>query len=75
MASLEKCDPEVAAILAAEVKRQSETLELIASENHCSGAVMEAMGSVLTDKYAEGYPNRRCSGSPRRSVRASRSDV
>ncbi|HOD82704.1 MAG: Serine hydroxymethyltransferase [Planctomycetes bacterium ADurb.Bin126] len=59
MASLEKCDPEVAAILAAEVKRQSETLELIASENHCSGAVMEAMGSVLTDKYAEGYPNRR----------------
>ena len=59
MTSLEKCDPQVAAILAAEVKRQSETLELIASENHCSGPVMEAMGSVLTDKYAEGYPQRR----------------
>ena len=59
MTSLEKCDPQVAAILAAEVKRQSETLELIASENHCSGPVMEAMGSVLTDKYAEGYPHRR----------------
>ncbi|MCY2929320.1 MAG: serine hydroxymethyltransferase [Planctomycetota bacterium] len=59
MTSLEKCDPQVAAILASEVKRQSETLDLISSGNHCRGPVMEAMGSVLTDKYAEGYPHRR----------------
>jgi len=59
MTSLERCDPEVARILAAERDRQANTLELIASENHVSAPVLEAMGSVLTDKYAEGYPRRR----------------
>ena len=54
-----KVDPVVAAIIQAERHRQNETLELIASENHASSSVMEATGSVLTDKYAEGYPGRR----------------
>jgi glycine hydroxymethyltransferase len=57
--SLAKHDPQVAAIVADEVARQSSTLEMIASENHCSAAVLEAMGTVLTDKYAEGYPRKR----------------
>ncbi|MHC5023941.1 MAG: serine hydroxymethyltransferase [Planctomycetota bacterium] len=52
-------DPEVAEILAAESTRQATTLELIASENHVSPAVMHAMGSCLTNKYAEGYPGKR----------------
>lgn len=56
---LEKADPQVAGIIKAEQARQSETLEMIASENHTSRAVIEAMGTVLTDKYAEGYPGRR----------------
>ncbi len=56
---LEKADPEVAEAIRAEQKRQAGTLELIASENHVSPAVLEALGSVLTDKYAEGYPGRR----------------
>ncbi|MCY2929948.1 MAG: serine hydroxymethyltransferase, partial [Planctomycetota bacterium] len=60
MSSLEHTDPEIFAIIEAEKKRQAETLELIASENHVSAPVLEAMGSVLTDKYAEGYPGRRC---------------
>jgi len=55
-------DPEVAAPMAAEAKRQAETLELIASENHVSPAVMHAMGSWLTNKYAEGYPGKRYYG-------------
>lgn len=59
MSILEKNDPQVAAIIAGEKNRQASTLELIASENHCSAAVMEAQGSVLTDKYAEGYPRKR----------------
>jgi glycine hydroxymethyltransferase len=59
MSTLKQQDPEVAAIIQREQHRQSNTLELIASENHCSAAVMEAQGSVLTDKYAEGYPNKR----------------
>ena len=59
MSVMDKVDPEVAEIIRAEQTRQSETLELIASENHASAAVMEALGSVLTDKYAEGYPNKR----------------
>jgi len=59
MGVLEEVDPQVAAIIQAEQKRQSETLELIASENHVSAPVLEALGSVLTDKYAEGYPGRR----------------
>jgi glycine hydroxymethyltransferase len=60
--SLQKIDPEVAAALAAEVRRQDETLVLIASENFASRAVLEAMASVLTNKYAEGYPGRRYYG-------------
>ena len=54
-ASLSEADPEVAQGIEAEIKRQGETIELIASENHCSAAVRQAQGSVLTDKYAEGY--------------------
>ncbi|MBM4114146.1 MAG: serine hydroxymethyltransferase, partial [Phycisphaerae bacterium] len=57
-----ECDPEAAAPMAAESKRQAETLELIASENHVSPAVMHAMGSWLTNKYAEGYPGKRYYG-------------
>ncbi len=57
---LEHVDPEIAAAIESEKKRQGDTLELIASENHVSAAVLEALGSVLTDKYAEGYPGRRC---------------
>ncbi len=60
--SLQKTDPEVAVALAAEVARQDETLVLIASENFASRAVLEAMGSVFTNKYAEGYPGRRYYG-------------
>ncbi len=59
MSILEKADPQVAAAIEAELRRQSNTLEMIASENHASPAVLEAMGTVLTDKYAEGYPGRR----------------
>ncbi|WP_128476111.1 serine hydroxymethyltransferase [Halorussus pelagicus] len=55
-------DPEVADALEAEVERQRDTLEMIASENHVSEAVMEAQGSVLTNKYAEGYPGSRYYG-------------
>ena len=56
---LEQVDGEVARIIRAELDRQNNTLELIASENHVSAPVLEALGSVLTDKYAEGYPQRR----------------
>src|SRR5262249_3451482 len=56
------CDPEVARILRAEAERQAETLEMIASENFTSHAVLQATGSVLTNKYAEGYPGRRYYG-------------
>ncbi|MCD8036549.1 MAG: serine hydroxymethyltransferase, partial [Clostridiales bacterium] len=49
-------DPEVAAAMKAELGRQRANIELIASENFVSPAVMEAMGSHLTNKYAEGYP-------------------
>jgi glycine hydroxymethyltransferase len=55
-------DPAVARILRAEVERQGETLEMIASENFTSHAVMQAVGSVLTNKYAEGLPGRRYYG-------------
>jgi glycine hydroxymethyltransferase len=55
-------DPAVAAILRAEVERQGETLEMIASENFTSHAVLQAVGSVLTNKYAEGLPGRRYYG-------------
>ena len=57
--SLAKADPQIAGIIQAERRRQAETLEMIASENHASAAVLEAMANVLTDKYAEGYPGKR----------------
>ena len=55
-------DPEVAAAMTAEIRRQNENIELIASENIVSKAVMAAMGSPLTNKYAEGYPGKRYYG-------------
>jgi len=62
MSSLSKQDPELYGILEKEMEREKFTLELIASENHTSRAVMEAQGSVLTNKYAEGYPGKRYYG-------------
>ncbi|MEU5688607.1 serine hydroxymethyltransferase [Streptomyces venezuelae] len=59
---LHELDPDVAAAVDAEVHRQQSTLEMIASENFAPVAVMEAQGSVLTNKYAEGYPGRRYYG-------------
>ncbi|HSA92163.1 MAG TPA: serine hydroxymethyltransferase [Terriglobales bacterium] len=59
---LSQTDPETAAAIDAEARRQHEGLELIASENFVSEAVLEAMGSVFTNKYAEGYPGRRYYG-------------
>ncbi len=59
---LEIADPEIARVLADERRRQQDGLELIASENFASRAVLEAMGSELTNKYAEGYPGRRYYG-------------
>lgn len=55
-------DPEIIAIIAKEATRQEEHIELIASENYTSKAVMQAQGSILTNKYAEGYPNKRYYG-------------
>ncbi|MFI6943257.1 serine hydroxymethyltransferase [Streptomyces sp. NPDC050418] len=60
--SLHELDPDIAAAVDAELKRQQSTLEMIASENFAPVAVMEAQGSVLTNKYAEGYPGRRYYG-------------
>ena len=60
--SLEEVDPAIAAVLRDEVRRQATGLELIPSENFVSEAVMETMGSVLTNKYAEGYPGKRYYG-------------
>jgi glycine hydroxymethyltransferase len=60
--SLHELDPEIAAAVDAELVRQQSTLEMIASENFAPLAVMEAQGSVLTNKYAEGYPGRRYYG-------------
>ncbi|MEA3429342.1 MAG: serine hydroxymethyltransferase, partial [Thermodesulfobacteriota bacterium] len=59
---IENVDPEIAGVIAREVDRQKNTLELIASENIASQAVMAAQGSVLTNKYAEGYPGKRYYG-------------
>ena len=59
MQHLQAADPDVFNAIKHELKRQQENLELIASENIVSPAVMEAMGSVLTNKYAEGYPRAR----------------
>ncbi|MFJ3994037.1 serine hydroxymethyltransferase [Streptomyces sp. NPDC090032] len=61
-APLSELDPDVAAAIHAELLRQQSTLEMIASENFAPAAVMEAQGSVLTNKYAEGYPGRRYYG-------------
>lgn len=61
-ASLAELDPEVATAMAGELSRQRDTLEMIASENFVPRAVLEAQGSVLTNKYAEGYPGRRYYG-------------
>jgi glycine hydroxymethyltransferase len=60
--SLFDVDPEVAVAIQNETRRQAETLEMIASENFVSDAVLEAVGSVFTNKYAEGYPGRRYYG-------------
>ena len=62
MNSIEKHDPTVWAAIAGEIQRQRDGLEMIASENYTSPAVMQCMGSVLTNKYAEGYPGRRYYG-------------
>src|SRR5450432_2656427 len=60
--SLAEGDPEVAKAVALELTRQRDEIELIASENIVSKAVLEATGSVLTNKYAEGYPGKRYYG-------------
>jgi glycine hydroxymethyltransferase len=60
--ALAAVDPEIAAAIRSETERQNDTLELIASENHVSTAVLTAMGSVFTNKYAEGYPGKRYYG-------------
>ncbi|MBV8245266.1 MAG: serine hydroxymethyltransferase [Candidatus Eremiobacteraeota bacterium] len=60
--SIESADPEVFAAISSEDRRQRENLELIASENYASRAVREATGSVMTNKYAEGYPGKRYYG-------------
>lgn len=59
---IQNTDPDIAAVIDSELDRQQNTLELIASENIASSAVMEAQGSVLTNKYAEGYPAKRYYG-------------
>ena len=59
---LSQLDPEIAAVLDGELERQRGTLEMIASENFVPRAVLQAQGSVLTNKYAEGYPGRRYYG-------------
>jgi len=62
MTDLERVDPEIYRVVRQEAQRQEENLELIASENVVSRAVLEAQGSILTNKYAEGYPQRRYYG-------------
>lgn len=59
LSPLRVTDPQIWSAIQAEIRRQQDTLELIASENYVSRAVLEAQGSVLTDKYAEGYPGHR----------------
>ncbi len=61
-APLAEVDPEIAAVLQNELGRQRDTLEMIASENFVPRAVLESQGSVLTNKYAEGYPGKRYYG-------------
>ena len=62
LGEIEKVDKEIAELIEAEVERQNSHIELIASENWVSKAVMAAMGSPLTNKYAEGYPGKRYYG-------------
>src|ERR1700675_4049310 len=62
MKALDQVDPDIADIIRDETERQHRNLELIASENFASAAVLDAVGSVLTNKYAEGYPGRRYYG-------------
>ena len=62
VSALAAADPDIAQVLRAEARRQHGTLEMIASENFVSAAVLAAMGSVLTNKYAEGYPGKRYYG-------------
>ncbi|MGR3173547.1 MAG: serine hydroxymethyltransferase [Candidatus Scalindua sp.] len=59
MNTLENTDPEIFAAISDELERQQSHVELIASENYCSTAVMQAQGSIMTNKYAEGYPGKR----------------
>src|SRR5919202_1720802 len=61
-ARLRQVDPELFDLIPCEEQRQVTNIELIASENYASAAVLEAQGSVLTNKYAEGYPGRRYYG-------------
>ena len=60
--NLQTQDPDIYNLIQKEISRQSEGLEMIPSENHTSGAVLEALGSRLTDKYSEGYPGMRYYG-------------
>ena len=60
--ALKAADPEVAGAIANELQRERSTLRLIASENYASPAVLAALGSTMTNKYAEGYPGRRYYG-------------
>jgi len=62
MKNLKKTDPQIYKATLGEIKRQQEGMELIASENYVSGAVLEAIGSVFTNKYSEGYPGKRYYG-------------
>jgi len=62
LSHLERIDPQIYQVIKKEIKRQEQNLELIASENFAPLAVLEAQGSVLTNKYAEGYPDRRWYG-------------
>src|SRR5258705_3696641 len=61
-ATLDRADPDIAAAIRGELSRQRHEIELIASENIVSRAVLEAQGSVMTNKYAEGYPGKRYYG-------------
>ena len=62
MSKLKKQDPQIDKLIDLETERQNDSLQMIPSENHCSMAVREALGSILTDKYAEGYPGKRYYG-------------
>ena len=59
---LEQLDPEIAQLIGKEKRRQQSHIELIASENFTYPAIIESQGSILTNKYAEGYPNKRYYG-------------